>query len=298
MQLDLRHLQLLEAIADTGTLTRAAERLNVTQSALSHQLGDIERRLQMQLFLRVNRRLVLSRAGERLLPTARRVLDDLRAAEEDIARLSRNQAGAIRVSTECYTCYHWLTPLLKDFRRTYRDVDVEIVAEATKRTTEALLERQIDIGLVHRPVRDRRIRFTPLFEDELLVVVAPDHPFAGRAFVNPNDLSGETIILHSPPETSLFAQQLAAAGVRPRKYSQVNLTEAVLEMVHAGMGISAMPRWTLTAEHRNRVAAVRFTRRGLRRNWAAATLKTDTANDAHDHLIELIRKRWTKKTSS
>lgn len=292
MQLDLRHLQLLEAVADTGTLTRAAERLNVTQSALSHQLGDVERRLQTQLFLRVNRRLVLAPAGERLLLTARRVLEDLRGAEEDIARLSRNQAGAIRVSTECYTCYHWLTPLLRDFRVRYGHVEVEIVTEATRRTAEALLERQIDIGLVYRPVRDRRIRYTPLFHDEIVVVVPADHPFASRTFVNPGDLANETVILHSPPETSLFAQELTAAGVQPRKFSQVLLTEAILEMVRAGLGVSALPKWTLAAEQRNEVATVRYTRRGLRRPWAAATLKTNVVNDAHEHLIDLVRKRW------
>src|SRR5687768_15703999 len=104
MNLEVRHLQLVEAITDAGSVTRAAERLHVTQSALSHQLREIETRLRTPLFLRVNRRLVLSPAGERLLTSARRVLGELRVVEDDIGRLAANQQGVIRVSTECYTC--------------------------------------------------------------------------------------------------------------------------------------------------------------------------------------------------
>ena len=100
-------------------MTRAADRLNVTQSALSHQLREIEDRLGTPLFLRVNRRLALAPAGERLLQSARRVLDELRLAEEDIGRLASHQDGVIRVSTECYTCYQWLPPLLKPFHKTF-----------------------------------------------------------------------------------------------------------------------------------------------------------------------------------
>src|SRR4051812_21041071 len=105
MKLEIRHLQLVDAITNEGSVTRAAERLNVTQSALSHQLREIESRLGTPLFLRVNRRLALAPAGARLLQSAQRVLEDLRLAEEDIARLATHQDGVIRVSTECYTCY-------------------------------------------------------------------------------------------------------------------------------------------------------------------------------------------------
>src|SRR5688572_28778342 len=134
MKIELRHLQLIDAITTEGSVTRAAERLNVTQSALSHQLREIEDRLGTPLFLRVNRRLALAPAGARLLISARRVLDDVRAAEEDIARLAANQDGVIRVSTACYTCYSWLPPLLAPFQRRFPHIDVEIVPEVTRMT--------------------------------------------------------------------------------------------------------------------------------------------------------------------
>jgi LysR family transcriptional regulator for metE and metH len=119
MKLEIRHLQLVQAITSEGSVTRAADRLNVTQSALSHQLREIEDRLGTPLFLRVNRRLALAPAGERLLQSAQRVLDELRLVEEDIGRLASHQDGVIRVSTGCYTCCQWLPPLLKPFHNAF-----------------------------------------------------------------------------------------------------------------------------------------------------------------------------------
>ena len=286
MNVELRHLQLVEAITAEGSVTRAAERLNVTQSALSHQLREIEDRLGTPLFLRVNRRLALAPAGERLLESARRVLAEIRTAEDDIARLASHQDGVIRVSTACYTCYSWLPPLLAPFHRRFPRVDVEIVPEITRGAAEALLERRIDLALVHETRRDPRIRLSPVFEDEIVVITPRGHALAKKAFVTADDLANETVILHSPAEDSFFARQLRAAGVRPRKFSHVTLTEAIVELVRAGLGISAVPRWTVARA--SGIASVRFTKKGLWRKWSAATLKGDQRPPLAT-FVELIR---------
>ena len=285
MNVELRHLQLVDAITSEGSLTRAAERLNVTQSALSHQLREIEDRLGTPLFLRVNRRLALAPAGERLLASARRVLADIKAAEEDIARLANHQDGVIRVSTACYTCYSWLPPLLGAFHKRFPRIDVEIVPEVKNNAVDALLDRRIDLALVHETRRDARVRLTPVFEDEIVIITARNHPLAKKPFVAPEDLAGENVILHSPPEESFFARQLRAAGIRPRRFTTVTLTEAIVELVRAGLGVSAVPRWTV---ERSGVAMVRYTRKGLWRRWNAATLKGEIAEPI-EMLIELIR---------
>lgn len=290
MNLEVRHLQLVEAITDSGSVTKAAERLHVTQSALSHQLREIETRLRTPLFLRVNRRLVLSPAGERLLTSARRVLGELRVVEDDIGRLAANQQGVIRVSTECYTCYRWLPALLKSFHEAWPGIDVEIVPEATRRTIEALHERAIDVGLVHRVPRDRRLRLVPLFEDEMVVVTPQDHRLAAKKWVEAADLAGEHLILHSPVAESFFAETVLAAGVQPRKFSQVILTEAIVEMVRAGIGISAMPRWTIAREIKSgAVAAIRYGRRGLMRRWQAAMLRTAVVPEPLQEFVDLMK---------
>ena len=285
MNVELRHLQLVDAITSEGSLTRAAERLNVTQSALSHQLREIEDRLGTPLFLRVNRRLALAPAGERLLASARRVLADIKAAEEDIARLANHQDGVIRVSTACYTCYSWLPPLLAPFHKRFPRVDVEIVPEVKSNAVDALLDRRIDLALVHETRRDARVRLTPVFEDEIVIITSRTHPLAKKPFIAPEDLAAETVILHSPPDESFFARQLRAAGIRPRRFTTVTLTEAIVELVRAGLGVSAVPRWTV---ERAGVATVRYTRKGLWRRWNAATLKGEIAEPI-ETLIELIR---------
>lgn len=292
MKLEIRHLQLVEAITQEGSVTRAADRLNVTQSALSHQLREIEDRLGTPLFLRVNRRLALAPAGERLLQSAQRVLDDLRLAEEDISRLATHQQGVIRVSTECYTCYQWLPPLLKPFHKRFPRVDVEIVPDVTRRAVPALINRKIDLALAHEAHRDPRLRIQPVFDDEVVVLVARDHLLVKKPYVVSSDLANEHLIMHVPADESFFVKQLTRDGVRPRKYSVILLTEAIVELVRGGIGISAVPRWTVARELRSgEVVALRFGKKGLLRKWAVVTLRTAQRSEPVEMLIQLLREK-------
>src|ERR1700741_1927056 len=134
--LEVRHLKLVETVATEGGLTKAANRLHVTQSALSHQLRDIEDKLGTPLFLRLKKKMLLTQAGERLLSAAPAVLDELKRAEDDIRQIALNRDGILRISTECYTCYHWLPAVLKPFNREFPRVEVRIVVEATRRPVE------------------------------------------------------------------------------------------------------------------------------------------------------------------
>jgi LysR family transcriptional regulator for metE and metH len=139
VDLDLRHLRLVQAIAACGSVTRAAERLNLTQSALSHQLRDIEDRLTTPLFTRLGNKMVLTPAGERVLSAAARVLDEVQRAEDDVRQLAQHGAGTIRVCAQCNTGYYWLPPLLARFEHKHPRVAVRILPEAT-RPVEAVLE--------------------------------------------------------------------------------------------------------------------------------------------------------------
>src|ERR1700704_709135 len=133
MDLEVRHLQLVAAVADVGSLTRAGDHLHLTQSALSHQLRDIEARLGAALFHRHGKRLVLTPAGEPLLQSARAVLERLRQTEETIRHLGNERRGVLRITTECTTCYHWLPRLLTAYRERFPSVEVRIEVEGTGR---------------------------------------------------------------------------------------------------------------------------------------------------------------------
>src|SRR4030095_5593455 len=119
LHLEVRHLKRVETVAKEGGLTRAANRLHVTQSALSHQLRDIEDKLGTPLFLTLNKKMLLAQAGERLLGAAPSVLDGMHRVEKDIRQIALHREGILRISTECYTCYHWLPPVLKPFNREF-----------------------------------------------------------------------------------------------------------------------------------------------------------------------------------
>jgi LysR family transcriptional regulator for metE and metH len=277
MHLEMRHLKLVAAIAETGSVTLAGNRLHLTQSALSHQLRDVEEQLGVALFERRNRRMTLTGAGERLLQSARAVIDELARAEKEIRECNGNGAskGVLRVSTECYTVYHWLPPRLKIFQRKFPAVDFQLVIEATDSPFEALLEGKLDLAIVCDPVRNRRIRYTPLFEDEVVIIVPPEHCLAGRRFAAPADFADENLIIYPPKEDStLLNRFLTPAGISPRKIQEVMLTDVIIEMVRGGLGVAALAKWAV-APHLDSGALVglSFTEQGFRRTWSAAQLR-------------------------
>jgi LysR family transcriptional regulator for metE and metH len=274
--LEVRHLSLVHEIAATGSVTRAAERLHLTQSALSHQLRDIESRLGIQLFLRLGKKMVLTPPGERVLGAARRILDEIGRTEEDLKLMSQNGKGVLRLCTQCNTGYHWLPPLLQAFHRKYPGVDVQIMVNATDRPIEALLEGQIDLAVVTSEVDDKRLATEPLFEDELVAVVSPTHPFARRTSIQPEDFVEEHLIIYNadPEDSYTFTRILRPANVVPARVSQVPLTEAILELVKAGLGVSVMARWAIEpAIKAGSVKAIRIGKRGVFRSWTAVTLR-------------------------
>lgn len=291
MDLEVRHLQLVSAVADVGSLTRAGDRLHLTQSALSHQLRDIEARLGTALFLRVGKRLVLTPAGERLLSSARDVLDRLQRTERDIRDMGRERAGLLRITTECYTCYHWLPGVVTAFRQEWPKVDVRIIAEATADPIRALLDGALDLAIVAGDVDERRLGCTSLFEDEQVVVMAPGHPFATRQFIAPEDLRNEHLILYTThsSESSVLREVLRPAGVEPRQLTRVQLTEAIVELVKAGLGLSVLARWAIAPQLRDHsLVGVPLTAGGFHRRWWAVTRPHETAPAYQQSLLDLL----------
>jgi LysR family transcriptional regulator, regulator for metE and metH len=300
IRLEIRHLKLLAAVAEQGSVTEAGRRLHVTQSALSHQLRDAEEKLGTALFLRLGKKMVLTSAGEKLLNSARKVLDELRTAERQIEGLNGGTRGVIRVSTECYTCYHWLPPVLKKFHAKFPGVEVNIVLEATARPIEALLDGKLDVAVVSCPGRNKSLRFTPTCEDELVVVMDPHHRLAGSAHIQPRDLKGEAVFCYPPKEEStLLLEVLRPARVEPARVMEVPLTESIVDMVSSGLGVALLARWAV----KNYVAAGRIITRplnksGFRRRWHAATLRSQPMTPYMSEFINLLARTCTQEGQS
>jgi LysR family transcriptional regulator, regulator for metE and metH len=291
LQLEVRHLRLVEMVAREGGITKAANRLHLTQSALSHQLRDVEEKLGTPLFIRLNKRMLLTQAGERLLNAAPLVLGELRRAEEDIRQIALHREGMLRISTECYTCYHWLPPVLRPFQELFPRVEVRIVTEATRRPLEALLDGRLDLALTSGVARNRKLVFKPLFRDELVVITAPRHRLAARAYVTAKDFAAEHLLVYALPNEDLtvFQKVLVPANVKPHQVSRVELTEAIIEMVKAGLGISVMARWAVAPHIAARtLRALPLTARGLHRQWSAAMIRHKATPPYLQKFIELI----------
>lgn len=293
--LDVRDLRLVRAITQEGTLTRAGNALFLTQSALSRQLADLERRLGVTLFQRTGRRMSPTPAGERLLESGREILGAIERAEADVRDAGEVRA-LLRFATECYTVYHWLPRLLTEFRRRCPDVEPRIVASATRRPIQALLKGQLDVAIVSSRVRDQRLRVTPLFEDEFVAVVATSHPWAGRAYVTAEDFADEHLLLYtmSRKESTLFQQVLDPVGVTPQRVSRVELTEAILELVRAGLGVGALASWAVAPCVRSgALATVRIGRKGIYRQWSAAVVdRKETAEHLERFVALLAELEW------
>jgi LysR family transcriptional regulator for metE and metH len=294
MDLEVRHLRLVAAIADAGSMTKAADRLFLTQSALSHQLRDIEARFGTTFFLRVGRRLVLTAAGRRVLETARRVIAELERAEADVRRLAGNTDGIIRVCTQCNTGYHWLGPLLSVYQRKHPRVTVNIASDATDRPVAALLDGHVDLAILVHAVTDRRLRVRPLFSDEMVAIVAPSSPLARRHWISAEELAEQHLLLYSraPEESFVFRELFTPAGLVPTRVSFIMLTEAMIELARAGSGAGVLPRWSAQrAIATGAVVGLSLTRRGMRRQWVAATLAAQPDPPYLSDFIDLVAER-------
>jgi LysR family transcriptional regulator for metE and metH len=293
MDLDIRHLKLVSVLATTSNMTRAAQELNVTQSALSHQLRDIEERLGTQLFERRARKMSLTPPGQRLLVTARQVLESLEQVEREV----RGQTGprsVLRLTTECYTCYHWLPELLRGYHERHPDVEVQIVVEATRRPVPALLDDQVDLAIVIGEVRNPRLAYRALFADELVAIMAPGHPLLKRPLLTAEDFRDEHLVVYDADraELTIFSDVLMPAGIVPRRVSHVQLTEAILEMVKSGLGIGVLARWVaLPALREKTLMARRVTSRGLSRTWGAAWMRRKAAVPHLDDFVDRLARQ-------
>lgn len=291
LHLEIRHLNLIKAVAEAGTITRASESLHLTQSALSHQLRDVERKLDAALFLRLKKRMILTPAGELLLRSAERVLSEMAEVERGVRHLNSKTGGVIRLSTECYTCYHWLPRLLAKFSETFPGVRIEIAVDATRNALQALLAGKIDVAITDAAITDANLIVQKLFEDEMVAVVSPAHRFAARQFLRPEDFADEHLFTYSAPSKNLSIIQnfLAPHNVAPKRHSQIELTEAIVEMVKANLGIAVLANWAVRSHVEARtLRAVKLTKKGFPRQWKAIARKPPTNQPAPVYLVDFI----------
>ncbi len=275
MILEVRHLRVIEAIAAEGRVSKAARRLHLTQPAVSHALRSLEDRLGVRLFARRRQGMVPTADGERLLLTAASVLDQLERAERELHSISREGVDVLRITTQCYSSYHWLPGVLKLFQRDFPQVELQIVPAASRRPIEALLDDQIDLAVITGDPGQPGVALEALFSDEMVAIVPPGHELAERHHLEAADFADQHLVTHPDSSTSfLFTRVLTPARISPRRVSEFPLSEAVVETVKAGLGISVIPRWAVDPDIASgALKAVSLTAAGIRPTWSAAMLE-------------------------
>lgn len=245
--LDLRHLHTLAALADTGSLARAAERVFVTQSALSHQIKALEAHYGAPLFERNTKPLRFTQAGHRLVALARDVLAHTAEAERDIAQWVSGRGGSLRIAVECHTCFDWLMPAMDALREHWPEVDLDLVGGFQGEPIALVESGQSDFAVIHdRPSRRPGVVTEPLFTYETLAILSPRHPLARKAHLEARDFAHETLISYPVEDSMLDVVRhfLAPRRIKPRRRN-VELTVAILQLVASGRGIAALPEWSV-----------------------------------------------------
>ena len=189
--IEIKHLKTLQALRNSGSLAAAAATLHQTQSALSHQFSDLEQRLGFRLFIRKSQPLRFTPQGEILLQLANQVLPQIGRA---LQACNEPQQTRLRIAIECHSCIQWLTPALENFRANWPQVEMDFKSGVTFDPQPALQQDELDLVLTSDILPRSGLHYSPMFDFEVRLVLAPDHPLASKTQITPEDLASETLL--------------------------------------------------------------------------------------------------------
>jgi LysR family transcriptional regulator for metE and metH len=267
--LDRQHLAILLEVDRLGSVTAAAERLNVTQSALSHMIRKVEERHGVKLWTKSGRGLRFTQAGQYLLALAQRVLPQIDHAERVLVDYAQGRRGALRVGMECHPCQKWLSRLTPHYLAAWPDVDFDVRTAFRFDGVGALLGHEIDLLITPDPIDLPELVFTPVIDYELILVVHEAHPLAARAFAQPQDLLGEQLITVPviTERLDIYTRFLVPAHCLPKTHRTAEATDLMLQLVAAGRGVSVLPDWLVQEEGAGLpIRAVRLGKRGINKS--------------------------------
>ena len=275
--LEFRHMETLLALSECGSLSKAAERLCLTQSALSHQLKALESHFGAAVVEKNIRPLRFTAIGERLLALARRVLPLVAEAGRDIARLAEGHAGPLRVAVQCHNCFDWLMPAMDSYRTLWPEVELDIISGFVMDPLPLLERGEAELAVIHdEQPPHAHVVFSPLFRYESVALMSPRHRLAAKSWLDAADFADETLITYPVPDQMLDLMKhcLTPAGVNPKRRT-AELTVAILQLVASGRGIAALPSWTVgNYIERGYVVSRPIGQTGLRCELYAATTKS------------------------
>ena len=250
--MDLRQLEIIRAIADTGSFTAAGEKLHVSQSAISRQIILLEDELGEPVFHRIGRRIRITAAGESLLQLSHRVFQDLQETVSSISDKRESLRGTMRLVGGMTVCLYVFPALLAEVRRTHPNLDLKITVGSAERSIAMLRAGAGDLGMITLPVEAADLVSMPVLEEELLLITYPAHPLAKKKSIAPSDLDKQAFVLF---ETGSITRRLVDSfftreGIGPEIIMETENVEIIKAMVRHGLGISIIPWQAASADVR------------------------------------------------
>ena len=292
-RLEMHHFETIVAVADTGSVTAAADRLHVSQSAVSHRLAEAERRLGGRLFeRRPSQGMQPTPAALTLCQAAERMIPDLTRAEHDFMRSAGQATATVRIGVGSYDCYHWLAPFAAAMSEQLEGLLLELVVVGTA-PVQRLADGTADLIIVPGPAHGT-CESLPVFTDELVLITHPEHPFASRSWIEPEMLADEDYFTYSRQPSPGFEYErfVRPSGILPRTITVLQQTGAIAEMVAANFGVSILSRWAMSPWlEAERLAAVRCGRSGLDLEWSAL-IRSEAAEEAPERLVADAIVEW------
>ncbi|GJH10208.1 LysR family transcriptional regulator [Caballeronia novacaledonica] len=290
--LERSHLMVVREVEKQGSLTAAADVLNLTQSALSHTVRKLEQQLGTPVWTREGRSMRLTQAGHYLLGLANRMLPQFEQAEVRMKQYAQGERGTLRIGMECHPCYQWLLKVVSPYLARWPDVDVDVKQRFQFGGIGALFGFDIDVLVTPDPLRKDGLRFEPVFDYEQVLVVAESHALASTAYVTPEQLASEVLITY-PVETDrldIYTRFLTPANVVPRRHKVIETTDIMMQMVASGRGVAALPRW-LAEEYADRmpITPVKLGKKGIAKKIYLGVREADRSIDYLAAFIALAR---------
>ena len=301
--IELKHLKMLSALREHGSLVAAASDLCITPSAVSHQLRELDQWMGIEVVNRKTRPITFSNVGQRLLKLADEILPQVQIAQADISRILHGQTGRITFSSECHSCFDWLMPLLNQYRIQYPDVDLDFASGFEANPHELLQNGEFDLLITADPIALKGVEYFPVFEYESRLVLSTTHPLVRVEQITAQELAEETLITYPVDKHRLdiMSKLFIPENIQPKNIRTTDLTQMLIQLVASGRGIAALPDWVVNEyEQKGWVTSRRLecvSPEGLRRTLYAGFRTDEKQRDYFEGFLKQLE-RFSKKRNS
>ncbi|MEM7084939.1 MAG: LysR family transcriptional regulator [Bacteroidota bacterium] len=247
--MELKYFRLIKTITEEGSIANATERLFLTQSALSHQLRELEERLGFKVFQRTRNKWDLTQEGQELYKLANKLFSSIDEGFSTIRQIKEGSKGAITLSAECQSFFHSIPSFIQKMGMLYPEINIEVTLGATHQTIAQVVSNEIDIAIVTAPPVSEELESIKVFEDEIFAVIHEENQLHKFDYLEADHFSNVHLLINSFPleGVAVFDQFLKPNRIQPKKISAIPFTEITLSMIQANMGIMCAPKWQLNS---------------------------------------------------